>query len=93
VDEEVPFQLDATTIANGDTFTFVTDAGSLDVLGSPSGTNGFDDLVRTAGDMDLDGLRVKVCDLEDLLRMKRASGRPKDQIEVEVLTAVREEKS
>jgi hypothetical protein len=91
VDEEVPFQLDAKTIANGDSFTFVTDAGSLDVLGTPSGTNGFDDLVRTATAVDLDGVSVSVCDIEDLLRMKRASGRAKDLIEVEVLKAVQEE--
>ncbi|HJU50988.1 MAG TPA: hypothetical protein VJ815_01525 [Acidimicrobiia bacterium] len=91
VDEEVPFQLDAKTIANGDSFTFVTDAGSLDVLGTPSGTNGFDDLVRTATAVDLDGVSVNVCDIEDLLRMKRASGRAKDLIEVEVLKAVQEE--
>lgn len=91
VDEEVPFQLDAKTIANGDSFTFITDAGSLDVLGTPSGTDGFDDLVRTATEVDLDGINVKVCDIEDLLRMKRASARPKDLIEVEVLNAVREE--
>ena len=92
-EEEVPFRLDAKTIAKGDSFTFITDAGSLDVLGTPSGTGGFDDLIRTAADSDLDGLTVKVCDIEDLLRMKRAAGRPKDLIEAEVLTAVREERA
>ena len=30
-------------------------------------------------------------DVEDLIRMKRAAGRPKDLIEVEVLSAVRDE--
>jgi hypothetical protein len=93
VEHDVPFQLDAETIANGDSFTFITDAGSLDAFGTPSGTGGFDDLVRTAHEVDIDSLTVRVCDLEDLLRMKRASGRPKDLIEVEVLTAVREELS
>jgi hypothetical protein len=33
-----------------------------------------------------------VCDLDDLIRMKRAAGRPKDRIEVEVLSAVSEER-
>jgi hypothetical protein len=32
-----------------------------------------------------------VADVEDLIRMKRAAARPKDLIEVEVLTAVRDE--
>lgn len=91
VDDEVAFQLDATTLTNGDSFTFVTDAGNLDILGTPSGTTGYDDLLATSDELELGGLLVKVCDLEDLIRMKRAAGRPKDLIEVEVLTAVREE--
>jgi hypothetical protein len=91
VDDGVPFQLDATALANGDAFTFVTDAGNLDVLGTPSGTNGFDDLVATAVEMDLVDLKVMVCDLEDLIRMKRAASRPKDLIEIEVLSALRDE--
>lgn len=92
VEEHVPFQLDGTSLANGDSFTFVTDAGNLDVLGTPSGTTGYDELVRTAEDVDLESLTVRVCNLEDLRRMKRAAGRPKDLIELEVLTAVSEER-
>lgn len=91
VDDDVPFQLDAAALANGDAFTVATDAGNLDVLGTPSGTNGFDDLVATAVEMDLADLKVMVCDLEDLIRMKRAASRPKDLIEIEVLAALREE--
>lgn len=91
VTEEVPFRLDGRTLRAGDSFTFVTDAGDLDVLGTPAGTEGYDDLVRTATDTDLDGLVVKVAAIDDLIRMKRAAGRPKDLIEVEVLAALRDE--
>lgn len=92
VDEDVPFLLDAKALANGGTFTFVTRLGPLDVLGIPSGTRGFEELAANAVAFDLGGdLVVPVCHLEDLIRMKRASGRPKDRIEVEVLGAVREE--
>jgi predicted nucleotidyltransferase len=91
VEDEVPFHLDATTLANGDSFTFVTDAGNLDILGTPTGTAGYDDLLPTATQVHLDDLTVKVCDIEDLIRMKRAGARPKDLIEVEVLAAVRQE--
>lgn len=91
VEDEVPFQLDATTLANGDSFTFVTDAGNLDILGTPSGTAGYDDLLATATQVDLGDLTIKVCDIEDLIRMKRAAARPKDLIEVEVLATVKEE--
>lgn len=91
VDEEVPFRLDAAALDAGDSFTFITDAGNLDVLGTPSGTAGFGDLIAAANDVDLEDLTVKVCNIEDLIRMKRAAARPKDLIELEILTAVRDE--
>jgi predicted nucleotidyltransferase len=94
VDDDVPFILDATTLANGQNFTFMTKDGPLDVLGMPSGVNGFDELITNVVKFDLgDGLVLPVCDLDDLIRMKRAAGRTKDRIELEVLAAVREERS
>jgi predicted nucleotidyltransferase len=91
VEEGVSFRLDALTLERGDSFTFVTDAGDLDVLGTPAGTNGYDDLARSADTLDLDGLKVLVASIDDLIRMKRAAGRPKDLIEAEVLGALRDE--
>jgi hypothetical protein len=88
---DLPFRLDATTLANGDAFTFSTDAGDLDVLGTPSGSDGYDELIRTADEVDLGGIRVHVASIDALIRMKRAAGRPKDLIEVEVLAALRDE--
>jgi hypothetical protein len=89
---ELPFRLDARTLRLGDTFTFVTDLGDLDVLGTPSGVNGFDELIANAQELELDeGLVVPVASLDDLIRMKRAAGRAKDRIELEVLGALRDE--
>ena len=91
VGEELPFVLDGRTIAAGDPFAFRTDAGDLDVLGTPSGTGGFKDLDADATSYDLgDGLVVRVVSLDDLIRMKEASGRPKDQVHLHVLTVLRE---
>ena len=89
--EGLPFQLDAKALEIGDTFTFSTDAGSLDVMKTPAGVKGFDDLHRNAVELDLDGLTVRVASVDDLIRMKQAAGRPKDLIEAEVLGALREE--
>jgi hypothetical protein len=75
----------------GDHFTFVTRAGDLDCLGVPAGTDGFQQLSKSAVEMELEGHRVRVSGLDDLVRMKRAAGRPKDHIEADVLLAVREE--
>jgi hypothetical protein len=91
VSEEVPFRLDARTLAAGDSFNFVTDLGDLDILATPSGTRGFDDLLRDAERVQIDDREVLVASLDDLIRMKRAAGRPKDLIEIEVLGALREE--
>jgi hypothetical protein len=91
VDDDVPFQLDAETLLAGDSFTFVTTVGNLDIIGTPAGTEGFDDLVATATEMDLGDVTVLVADVEDIIRMKRAAARPKDLVEVEILTALRDE--
>ena len=91
VREEVPFRLDARTLAAGDSFTFVTDLGDLDILETPSGTRGFEDLARDAEQVQIDGRTILVASLDDLIRMKRAAGRPKDLVEIEILGALREE--
>jgi hypothetical protein len=92
-DRDLPFVADDRTLALGDHFTFTTVAGNLDLLGSPKGSGGYDALARTATQMDVGGLKVLVAALDDLILMKRAAGRPKDLIEVEILSAVREELS
>jgi len=93
VDEDVPFLLDAETLERGQNFTFTTSLGPLDVLGLPAGIRHFDELAANAAVFDIgDGVQVQVCDLDDLIRMKRASGRPKDRIELEILAAVRDER-
>lgn len=88
---DLPFLLDAETIRAGDTFTFSTRVGDLDVHGTPRGTAGFEDLATRALVYDLgENLQALVCSLEDLIRMKEASGRPKDRAHLDLLQALRE---
>ena len=91
-DEEVPFLLDARTLAAGDHFTLTTAAGNLDILGHPAGSGGYASLADAAQAVSVEGRPVKVAAIEDLIAMKRATGRPKDRVEVEILEAVREER-
>lgn len=88
---DVPFQLDARTLRAGDHFTFSTSAGPLDCLGTPAGTKGFPDLDARATDEVVDGITIRVASIDDLIRMKRAAGRPKDRIALEWLSALRDE--
>jgi predicted nucleotidyltransferase len=90
--KDIPFVLDAKTLEMGDSFTLDTKLGSIDVLGTPAGIpGGYEELERAAEEMDLGGTKVKVASLDDLIRMKRAAGRPKDLVMVEELGALRDE--
>jgi hypothetical protein len=89
--EGIPFRLDARTLAAGDSFTFTTDDGPLDVIATPAGTAGYDDLAANADTTLAFDEEFLVASLDDLIRMKRAAGRPKDRIELEILGALRDE--
>jgi predicted nucleotidyltransferase len=71
--------------------TLSTAYGSFDVLTNPDPGFNFEMLDRGAIDAEVLGVRVRVVSLDDLISMKRAAGRPKDRIELEVLGALREE--
>jgi len=89
---DLPFHPDRKTLERGDVFTFTTDFGDLDILGTPAGVSGFGELDANADEAELDdGLVVRVASLDDLIRMKRAAGRPKDRVELEILGALRDE--
>lgn len=90
-DPGLPFRMDARTLANGDAFTFTTDVGWIDIMATPAGTAGYEDLARTADSVLLFGHKVLVAAVDDLIRMKRAAGRPKDLMMLEDLGALREE--
>lgn len=87
---ELPSRIDATSIWQGDNFTFVTQAGFLDCLASPEegAPTGYEHLADNALTVTIVDAAILVCSIEDLIRMKEAAGRPKDLIEVEVLKAV-----
>ena len=83
--------LDARTLRAGGLFTLTTSAGDFDLLANPDPDLDFDRLKRTAVATAVAGQPVLVASLDDLIAMKRAAGRPKDRIELEILGALREE--
>jgi hypothetical protein len=89
--EDPSFRLDPRTLAAGDSFTFATDIGWLAVLATPAGTDGYEDLVAGAYEVHAFDQRFLIAGIDDLIRMKRAAGRPKDRVELEILGALRDE--
>lgn len=91
-EEGMPFPADALTLVHGDSFTLWTDLGPLDILRTPAGTAGYDDLFAAAQEFDVgEGLMVWVASIDDLIRMKRASGRDKDAAHIAALRVVQEQ--
>jgi hypothetical protein len=76
---DLPFKLDAQSLALGANFTFNTDIGPLDLLGWVEPFGAYDELVKRAEWFDLDGPRVAVIGLDDLIAIKQHIRRPKDQ--------------
>src|SRR3990170_1745450 len=71
--------------------TLTTRHGDLDLLAHPDPGLDFGQLAQRALTTEIMGWVVLVASLDDLVAMKRAAGRPKDLIELEVLGALREE--
>ena len=92
--EPVVFPVEAALLAEGRSWTLETRDGlSLDVILEPAGTAGYADLLQDAVTLDLaEGLPVKVASLRDLIRMKQATGRPKDLAQIPALEATLEER-
>lgn len=87
----LPFQLDVDTIRRGLNFTLITTAGDLDVLGEVAGGGTYDSLLPRSEIRELLGLQCRFVDLEMLIHLKRAAGRPKDLERIAELEALREE--
>lgn len=83
--------LDARTLRAGSLFTLDTAYGPFDLLANPDPGFDYETLRRSALSTTLLGMPVHIASLDDLIAMKRAAGRPKDRVELEILGALREE--
>lgn len=83
--------LDARTLRAAALFTLDTAFGPFDLLANPDPGFDFETLNRNAISVEVGRALVKIASLDDLIAMKRAAGRPKDRVELEILGALREE--
>jgi hypothetical protein len=86
----LPFRWDARTLANGLNFTLESDLGEIDLLGEITGGGGYEDLLPESLEVEVFGRRCNCLNLNALIRVKRAAGRPKDFEAIAELEAIRD---
>ena len=87
----LPFRWDADTIAHGLNFTLVTALGDIDLLGEITGGGAYEQLQPHSIKIAALGIECLCLDLDMLIQVKRAAGRPKDLEAIAELEALREE--
>jgi hypothetical protein len=88
----LPFRWDARTVERGLNFTLTTTVGDIDLLGEIVGGGGYADLQRHSMPITIFGHACRCLELDELIRVKREAGRPKDFEAVAELEAIREER-
>ena len=89
IEEEVPFVPDERTLRHVSLLTLDTDAGWLDLLAQPPGAPQYAELRARAAELDLDGLTIRVADIDDLIAMKKVAGRLQDRADIDELEAIK----
>jgi predicted nucleotidyltransferase len=82
-----PFSI-AAELASGERVAIETNIGLLDVVQGLNGVPTYDDLRAQATDVEVLGVLVAVCSIEDLKAMKRAAGRSRDIADLEDLDSI-----
>lgn len=86
-----PWPLLDLTLKHGLNFTLITTLGAIDLLGEIPGGGSYADLVAAAVRLRVFGRDCLCLSLQQLIRAKRASGRPKDWEALAELEAIAEE--
>ena len=92
VPPDLPVLLDEKSLRNMTNLTLSTSLGNLDILAEPEGVDSFEGLWERASEMKMFGMTVRVASLEDLIAMKRAANRPKDQEDLKFLEQIKKSK-
>lgn len=87
----LPFLWDEETLRRGLNFTLTTRLGDLDLLGEITGGGAYDDLLPHTLTLEPYGIECRCLDLDHLIQVKRAAGRPKDLEALAELEAIRDE--
>ncbi|MBK9974587.1 MAG: hypothetical protein IPP14_07415 [Planctomycetes bacterium] len=88
----LPFRFDVRTIQQGLNFTLSTDLGPVDLLGEVVGGGTYEALLPHTSIGNVVGVECRCVELDTLIHLKRAAGRPKDLEALAELEALREER-
>lgn len=88
----LPFRWETDTVRKGLNFTLTTSFGDLDLLGEITGGGSYDALVGDSTAVPAFGVEVRCLNLDRLIQVKRAAGRPKDLEAIAELEALFEER-
>src|SRR5688500_9828590 len=86
---DLPFIIDARSLALGSNFTFETSIVALDLLGWVEPIGDYEALAKRAQPTRLGNLDLLVIDLDDLIRIKQHIQRPKDRESLMQLLAIK----
>jgi hypothetical protein len=78
----------APLLASSDQWHLITVHGPLDILTLPAHLGSFDDMRDRAHKIALGDLSIPIAHRDDLLKMKRAAGRPQDLADVRLLESL-----
>ncbi len=84
---QLPFQWDEQTLRDSPNVTLQTDIGDLDLLTTIPGVGGYAQVRAASKSLEVFGVIIAVLDLPTLLLSKRATGRPKDQLQIPLIEA------
>lgn len=87
--EDLKVTVDAILLRNGDAFTFATALGDFDIMATATGAPLYDELAKRATIVKMATYQVKVAGLDDLIAMKRSTGRAKDVLKLAELLELR----
>lgn len=76
----LPFDTSADALRGVSMLNLRCPHGDFDISFTPSGTDGYPDLAKSASARTVDGITVRLASLADIIRSKTAAGRPKDAL-------------
>jgi hypothetical protein len=88
VPEGLPFDCSAQNLKQSGIWNLMTNAGRLDIVFNPSGTQGYTDFIKNAAQFEAFGITLQAASLKDIIRSKKASDRPQDRQDIIILNEI-----